>query len=127
MEEVETDKKLPRPSNRIAFIGLIIGLSGVAAIGTLLTPGQGGPVVIMMALASLYLLFLSLAAVLITEISYRLGRPYHGAKVLYAAVLIATGAIFLVGLQTLGQLQLIDVVLVLLFEVLLNFYFFRRF
>jgi hypothetical protein len=127
MEQDETEPILARPQLKIPLVGAGIGLIGVLFTLTTLTPSSG-PMTILLFLALVFLVFLALAAVSVQIIGHTiLKRHYSWPRVLYTAVLISAGGIFLVGLQTLGQLQAIDVVLVIVFEALLNFYIFRRF
>ena len=91
-------------------------------------PGSGGPMVILFFLALLFIFFVSFAGILIQFVAriFKLA-DFSTSRLLYTSVIIAAGCIFLVGLQTLRQLQSIDVILTLLFEVVLNFYLLRRF
>ena len=91
-------------------------------------PFESGPTIV--------LVFLCLLFVLIFNLTYRLNKcvrtserfkisPSRVASY-YSSILVATGVIFLVGLQTIGQLQVTDILLVVCFETLANFYILRR-
>ena len=44
----------------------------------------------------------------------------------YSGLVVATGVTYLVAIQTVGQLQSVDLVLVIIFELMANFYIHRR-
>ncbi len=91
-------------------------------------PFESGPTIV--------LAFLCLLFILIFNLIYSLNRRARTSERFklspsriasyYSSILVATGAIFLVGLQTIGQLQVTDMILVVCFEVLANFYVLRR-
>lgn len=94
---------------------------------TLYSPG-GGPFIILIFLAFLFVFFVSLTYILLQNTTRLLKRTnFSTIRILYTSVVIATGGVFLVGLQTLRQLQPVDVILTVLFEIVLNFYLLRRF
>ncbi len=102
-------------------------IAGLAFLLTVYSPG-GGPFVILVFLALLFALFISLTYILLQNTTRVLSRVHFSTiRMLYTSVVIATGGIFLVGLQTLRQLQPVDIILTLLFEIVLNFYLLRRF
>lgn len=123
----EPQQAIP-PKRRAALTGFFVSLVALIAVITMFNPGSGGPIVILFFLASVFIFSLSFASLTIKETSFRLFKKEHqSVHLFYFSILIATGVVFLVGLQTLGQLQAIDVMLVVIFEVLLNFYILRRF
>ncbi len=105
-----------------SVVGSIMGL---LIIITTKSPGQGGPIVVMLFLLFIFMCTLSFTVSMLRFIGRKLGMS--GVRILYTSVAIAAGAVFLVGLQTLRQLQVVDLVLILVFELLLNFYLLRRF
>jgi hypothetical protein len=91
-------------------------------------PGEGGPVLILAFLLVLFIWLFSLISVVYRLVIRILSLKKPSAvRELYTGVSLSAGLVFLVGLQTLSQLQLADVVLVGVFELLLNFYLLRRF
>lgn len=121
----------PAPWNRrylkISIIVSLLGLLSVILIALFLNPADG-PITILTFLLASFVLFLginSLVVQLITAILKK--RPPKRLTLSYSSFLLAIGSVFITGLLTLGQLQLVDLVLVLIFELLLNFYFIRRF
>lgn len=124
-DELQQDRV--KPNLKWEITGSTISTLGLIFAVLLLNPGRG-PITILLFLALLFLAVLSIASLLIQLIGTRiLNKQYSMIRTLYTAVLIASGVVFLVGLQTLGQLQIIDVILVIIFEALLNFYIIRRF
>jgi hypothetical protein len=90
-------------------------------------PGDGGPMIILLFLFLTFLLIMTISMTVIRVIEGFTGQKFSWLRVLYTSVAIAVGFVFLVGLRTLRQLQVVDVVLVITFELLLNFYLLRRF
>jgi hypothetical protein len=112
------------PIRGIVVCGLILAIM-------LLTknPGTGGPQLI---IAFLFMTFLLLTCVfsLFLQVVWsilKVSNPHSWIRLLYSSVVLAFGSVFLIGLQTLGQLRIIDVILVVLFELVLIFYTLRRF
>lgn len=102
--------------------------------GSLLTvvltrqPGSGGPITILLFLSLLFLVSFCLMLYILRFIYRLIGKTTLSTpRLFYSAVLFSTGLIFLIGLQTLRQLQIIDIVLITLFEMILGFYLLRRF
>lgn len=129
MEEIE-----PTNSNHHArYTRLPLAVASVSIIGLISLvvssdPGHGGPIVILFFLLLTFIACLSLVAVLIQLLVGLFGKKlFSWVRILYTSVAISSGVLFLIGLQTLKQLQLVDIVLVVVFEVMLNFYLFRRF
>jgi len=116
----------------LAVVPIWGALISIAALLWLLVtsdPGQGGPRLVLAFLAAVFVLLLSCFFLLIQMVGYllRSGNQRSWYRILYSATVLSFGVVFLLGLQTLGQLRLIDVVLVAVFEVVLNFYILRRF
>lgn len=128
MEELDSPNK-PKFRYKWRISALVIALSvvGLSQLMIFSTP-QRGPVVIIAFLALLFVIFCCLASLLIQLTLRLLGKlNISSIKLFYSAVILAIGGVFLVGLQTLRQLQSIDVVLVVLLEIFLLFYVLRRF
>lgn len=110
------------------FIAGVVSTFGLLFILTTRDPGSGGPVLIIL---FLLLLFIALCSGTILFIEYILkflgAKSFSWVRLLYTSVALVSGLVFLVGLQTLRQLQLVDIILVLVFELVLNFYLLRRF
>lgn len=128
LEESNENPSVSRPKQKVSLIGFFVAFIVLVLFVTQTSPGGGGPITILFFLTAIFILSFSGAALLITEVSIRLLKKEHQSiHLFYSSILIATGIVFLVGLQTLGQLQPVDVILVVIFEVLLNFYILRRF
>lgn len=128
LEDTQEAEIMAPPKRRAAITGFFVSLAALIATVTMFNPGTGGPVVVLFFLASVFIFSLSGASLVIQEVSFRIFKKKHyHIHLFYFSILVATGVVFLVGLQTLGQLELIDVVLVVVFEVLVNFYILRRF
>lgn len=131
MEEDTTNQKpiTTHPIQIKAYVLLFL-MAALLMMYLLMTqnPGEGGPVVI---LSFLLLLFLGAFSVLSigVQVVARTLRITHFSWVrrLYTSISLAGGIVLLVGLQTLRQLQIADIVLITLFELTLNFYLLRRF
>lgn len=98
---------------------LLIGLTN---------PFSGGPMVVVFFLCSLFILvFTGTLKTLDHILTFKKVRyTLSSAGRYYSALVIAIGVVFLIGLSTIGQLQPTDALLVIVFEVLANFYIFRR-
>lgn len=128
LEETNQTQEITPPKRGVALLGFFTSLAVLLGVITLFNPGTGGPIVILFFLATVFIFSLSAASLVIQQGAFLFFKKKHlPIHLFYFSVLIATGVVFLVGLQTLGQLQLIDVILVVVFEVLLNFYILRRF
>ncbi len=92
-------------------------------------PFEGGPLVVISFLVLLFALFFQLT-MFITHLVARNGvvGRYRLTRLTryYSSLLIASGGVYLVGLLTIAQLQLIDLILVISFELIANFYVYRR-
>ncbi len=91
-------------------------------------PFASGPTVVLIFLCLVFIAVFNLTYYLNTRIKLSERFKFTPSKVAsyYSSILVATGAIFLIGSQTIGQLQLADVLLVACFEILANFYVLRR-
>lgn len=126
------DHKGKRRTSLLAYrapaIGFLLSLILLVAVMALSHPATGGPIVVLMFLLSVFLCFLTGVSGTLQFVLFLLRKPpLSQLRLLYTSVAIATGVVFLVGLQTLRQLQMIDIILVLIFEAILNFYLLRRF
>ena len=127
---MEKDIDIKKEPESVIATRILLGSLSAAVLGLLLvtttkSPGEGGPVAIMLFLLGIFMCALTLIAVVLRFVGKRFAMS--GVRVLYTSVSLASGIVFLVGLQTLRQLQAVDLVLVLVFELLLNFYLLRRF
>lgn len=129
VEDVE-EKRPPRINKKflkLSAVASTVSLIILICFSTLTNPNSG-PVTILIFLLLSFIFFSSLATVVVQLISApMLKKPLALNRLLYTSFVLGVGGVFLVGLQTLGQLQLIDVVLALMFEAIVIFYFFRRF
>ncbi len=124
----EGDSASLKPNKKLPTVGLVLGVLALLVISSTKQPGSGGPAIVLFFLASLFLIFLSLFSLVIQSVLKLAGFPsFSSIRLFYTSISISLGCIFLVGLQTLQQLQLIDVILMVTFEMLLNFYLLRRF
>lgn len=122
------------PSNRwhkkllkLSTVSSVISLLGLVFVGLTKNP-NGGPITILSFLLLVFVFSVSVASLVIQAFSATIRKqPVRVYKLFYSAFLVGLGIVFLTGLQTLRQLQPVDIILVLLFELLLNFYFLRRF
>lgn len=118
----------PQPNIRLVTAGMLLIAASLGVLITTKDPGQGGPLVVLLFLLLVFLLLLLGSVAVLTVVARKTkAGNLSWLRLLYTSVAIAAGAVFLVGLQTLRQLQVIDIVLVVVFEVLLNFYLLRRF
>lgn len=132
MDENTNDQDIDAPKGvRTGITPLIIIAAAclLAILWLVLTksPGEGGPTVILLFLLLTFVLVLSSSMAVLRFLSAKTSLRFSWIRVLYTSVAIAAGIVFLVGLRTLRQLQVVDVVLVMTFELLLNFYLLRRF
>lgn len=132
---MDIDKEDSRPKeSRLKFTKTPIwglSISCVFLIWLIVTtnPGAGGPKIVIFFLSIFFLFTLCLVSILLQLIWSFIGikSDYSWYRLLYSSTLFAFGMVFLLGLQTLSQLRLIDVILVLMFEAVVNFYILRRF
>ena len=115
-------------SHMVLACSMIGSFSIFVLIAAFTSPISGGPVVIFLCLLVLLLFIFSTVALIFKNVLRSVVKAkVSSLSVYYIAFSVALGAIFLIGLQTLQQLRLIDVILVLVLEVLINFYLTRRF
>lgn len=113
---------------RAPAIGFLVSLAFLLAIMMLYHPATGGPIVVLFFLFAVFLCFLTgVSGTLQFLLFFFRKPPLSKVRLLYTSVAIAAGVVFLIGLQTLRQLQMIDIILVAIFEAILNFYLLRRF
>jgi hypothetical protein len=125
--EVAENRKLHLA--RLPLWSGFISLTGLIWLLLTSDPGVGGPRLVLVFLATVFILLLSCFSILIQIVSHLIisGSRQSWYRILYSATVLSFGVVFLLGLQTLGQLRIIDVILVTLFELVLNFYILRRF
>lgn len=93
----------------------------------LTNPTTGGPFIL---IAFLILVFLTSFSIFYTTLGYAKKRALFTSSrtaIYYTSIIVASGVVFLVGLQSLRQLQYVDLILVSCFQVLTLFYVHRRF
>lgn len=115
------------PGGKLPLLISLVSLGGVVGYAATQQPGEGGPIVV---LGFLLLCFVALVSSLVSLLQALLKLTrwrFSAARLFYTALVWGLGGIFLLGLQTLRQLQLIDIFLVVVFEILINFYLIRRF
>lgn len=110
------------------FVVAFLSLFGIAVVLTNTNPGEGGPMTILLFLALLFTLLVACSHVVMESAAKILKlKEFSNIRLLYTSIVIALGCVFLVGLQTLRQLQPVDVALTAVLEIVLNFYLLRRF
>lgn len=110
------------------MIGLLLSFTALTALILMTSPVDGGPVIIV---AFLTLAFLSLYTGVLTVLSLLPRRLFGGLLLTtvskhYIGLVVSAGGAYVLGLLTIGQLQLLDVLLVMLFEAITVFYILRR-
>ncbi|MBP9738202.1 hypothetical protein KBD20_00775 [Candidatus Saccharibacteria bacterium] len=90
-------------------------------------PTEGGPIIVLGMLALVFLLFVQVLSLGLGVVAPMFGFSLSPSRVFLLSVILSVGGVFLVGLQTLNQLSVTDVILVILLEVMANFYIARRF
>ena len=117
-------------SLRVILLKLLPVLFTVVALAVILVtsrPTEGGPIIVLSMLALLFLLFVQVISLGLGVVTSVFGVSLSPSRIFLLSIVISVGGIFLVGLQTLNQLSLTDVILVILLEVVANFYIARRF
>lgn len=122
------DNKLQREASgsKLAIFGI---LSAGLVLTTILlfTSPEDGPTTIVAALICLFVLSLSIINTAIIQFVRLVGRAdLKQVQSFYLSLLVSTGVVFIVGLQTLGQLEISDVILTAVFVLILGFYILRR-
>lgn len=113
-------------------LGLRVGVvfSATAVILLLLVvltnPQQGGPLVILFMQLLLFLAVSSGVYGIILAANRYIGTRITSPRAAVCALAAGLGTVLIVGLQTLNQLNISDIILVLLLEAGLIFYAFRR-
>lgn len=126
MEDEDNQQRFQYYLKLPAFI-LFVSTACLASILLLTSPSEG-PVAIVSFLVCGFLFFAALAAFFVQKLLQVFGRQnITPVKLFYASTILSMGATFIVGLQTLNQLQFIDVILVLFLEVIVLFYLAKRF
>lgn len=91
-------------------------------------PSTGGPALVLSVLSLIFVLILSLVYFFIQRWWSRSNDTSVTKRHnLLVSVCLTAGLIIMLGLQTLGQLSLLDIALVVFLELLLLFYITRRF
>lgn len=118
----------PISSVKKPLLALVLNIFLLMLLTVLKNPNDGGPVVVMSFLLLLFGLYFTLSVIILLLIDQFTNKArFSWQRILYTATAVSSGLIFLTGLKTLRQLQLVDVLLVVVFEVVLNFYLLRRF
>lgn len=130
MDEEATNPEIsPHRTPFKLFAGGLIAVTsllGFLILGT--QPGEGGPLLVLAFLLLVFLQTTLLSLTLLSLVQRLKKKPaLSWTRLIYTSVVIGMGVVFLVGLQTLRQLQAIDFILVFAFELLINFYLLRRF
>ncbi len=92
------------------------------------SPVEGGPFVIIIFLSLVFFVIYSLILLCLNVLPevQRQGIVITKQAKRYAGLAIASGVVYLLGLATVGQLQVVDAILVFLFELMIVFYILRR-
>lgn len=125
-QEVAASRKKSSIS-RLQLLSLVSTPLIIAAIILTTKPSSGGPVIVLLVLALLFVLLLNIAYHCIKFVGAAFRLKYTVYHSLLIAVCVVVGLILILGLQTLGQLGVVDVLLILFLEILLLFYITRRF
>lgn len=115
----------------IIYLAPFVALLALGAVLNMTNPIDSGPVSILVVFVMLYLLILSvLAAVLhLVGAIIRMVRPQQGFSLrrgYYVLSIVSLAPVLLVALNTLGQLELLEIVLILILVGLGCFYVVRR-
>lgn len=127
---MDTTDSTKQSSSTRHWARLGVLLAGIGVTIQLFTqdPGKGGPVTILIFLLLVFIFSLCITDVVLTIlVKVCKQKPFSWLRRLYTGVAVASGVVFLLGLQSLGQLQFVDICLLFIFEGLLNFYLLRRF
>ena len=90
-------------------------------------PTTGGPKTVLLLLTLFFALIIQVSYQFIHFVELLIGRQIKKRLTITISVLFAFGAVFLLGLQTLNQLSLMDIALVVTLISLISFYISRRF
>lgn len=107
---------------------IIVGIVALLLLSVSTNPFEAGPIIVLAFLSLVFLVVFSLTRYSVGALSNseKLGLQFSSPAIYYSSILISTGAVFLIGTKTIGQLQLVDLLLVACFELLANFYVLRR-
>lgn len=120
------DKRLVAKSwSLLLGAGLCLGVSIVAMLNVF-NPTDVGPNGLLVFFALVYGLCLVITISLLKMYRLLFRRKFHSIKLLYLASVIAFAPVMLLALNTLNQLEPMDVTLVIIFELLSIFYIARR-
>jgi hypothetical protein len=120
------DRRLVAKSWSLLFFAGLSLVIGIILMLNLFNPTDVGPNGLLVFFALVYGLCLVLAvtALKLWRLAFR--RKFNSIKMLYIASVIAFAPVMLLALNTLNQLEPIDIILVVLFEFLVLFYIIRR-
>lgn len=127
LDEQSNSENSSKSAVKIRLILIVVTLILLANLFVLRNPTSGGPKIVIFALGLIFALIFQatwLAVILLPKIlpqSKTIRHPFLLSQI------IAFVGIFLIGLQTLNQLRLIDVVLITLLGSITYFYILRRF
>lgn len=96
------------------------------AMLNLMNPLSIGPNGILLFFLFAYLLGIVVALLILKLLRLVFHKSFSTVKAMYLAATLAFAPVMLMALNTLNQLQVIDVILVMIFEFLALFYIFRR-
>ena len=117
-----------KPSiNRLHLLTLGVTPLLIMAVTLTTRPSSGGPVVVLLLLALMFVLLLNITYLCIKFVGAAFRLKYTVYHSLLISVCVVVGLILMLGLQTLGQLDVVDVLLIVFLEILLLFYITRRF
>lgn len=124
-DDITTVKRSGMPRVQLMFTAVLLFSIGVLVVTT--RPSSGGPIVLLMFLGLVFLLLLNVVYLTLKLLTSSFGLRFGSQQNLVISVSLVVGGIVLLGLQTLGQLGVVDVFLVIFLEALLLFYVLRRF
>lgn len=125
-DQIEVDGNKNTKLSLRPFLFLLILFVCMAIILSTTSP-NGGPVYILIFWLMLFLLLLSFVYATLFIIKRSLYKKISTRSHLYLSINFSLGLIMVLGLKSLGQLDLIDLILVASFEFISNFYILRRF
>lgn len=122
-----------KAKNYLIYFAPFFSLGALLVVLNVTSPLKMGPAGILLVFALLYLLLLSSLYILILSVMAIVGRianlkhPIRKRRLYYMTSVVALGPIFLLALNSIGQLDLKDFILVALLIVIACFYITRRF
>ena len=127
-EQIEATEGVRTSNSKMLKYLLVFTTCFLILLTVITNPTKGGPSLILVFLASVYLWLVLTSWAALEWITKTIGsKRLSNIRKFYTSVSLAFGLVFLIGLQTLRQLQLADIILTVVFELLLNFYLLRRF